>query len=83
MLAIWKCRKTLKRIATCKRALPRIIPPRAQVHKVVVVQLTGEAERLRCCTALRQAEGAEAQAGGGEGRAGGVEGLAHGAEGVV
>jgi hypothetical protein len=58
--------EALKWIVGCKGATSWIIPPCAQVDKVVVVQLAGESERLGGGAALGGAEGAEAEAGGGE-----------------
>jgi hypothetical protein len=81
MQAVGHPLEALEWVFGCKRTLPRIIPPRAEIDQVVVVQLAGEAERLRGGAALRHAEGAEAQTRGGEGRAGVVEGLADTAEG--
>jgi hypothetical protein len=70
----------LERVPAQQRTTARIIPPRTEIDKVVVVQLTREAEGGGLRAALGQAEGGEAQARGGEGRARVVERLADGAE---
>jgi hypothetical protein len=59
-----------KGISRRKHARPRIIPPRPQVHKVVVVQLAGEAEGGGLRAALGQAEGGVGQVAGQEGSCG-------------
>jgi hypothetical protein len=46
--------EAVKRIYGCKGAAGCIIPPRAEVHKVVVVQLAREAEGFGRCAALGQ-----------------------------
>jgi hypothetical protein len=62
--AIRPGRVARKRIPPQQRATPRIIPPRAEIHKVVVVQLAREAERLGGGAALGGAEGGVGEGGG-------------------
>jgi hypothetical protein len=50
----WSGWLALPRIPAREHTRTRIIPPRAQVHQPIVVQLAGEAERLGCCAALGQ-----------------------------